>query len=129
MNVNYVLEGSVRRYGDKVRISIQLIDPKRDDHLWSNSFDRDMKNIIDVQYEIALLVADKLKAVIPDNEIRQIEKISTQNPKAYDYYLQARFLLHQANSPQRSGFNASGVINSVQYYEKAIAEDPGFAEA
>jgi TolB-like protein len=129
MKVDYVLEGSVRRYGDKVRISIQLIDPKRDDHLWANSFDRDLSDIIHVQNEIALQVADKLKTVIPENEIRQIEKISTKNPKAYDYYLQARFLLHQANSPQRSGFNATGVINSVQYYEKAIAEDPGFAEA
>jgi len=129
MKVDYVLEGSVRRYGDKVRISIQLIDPKRDDHLWSNSFDRDLSDIIHVQNEIAFQVAGKLKTVLPDNEIRQIEKISTQNPKAYDYYLQARFLLHQANSPQRSGFNPTGVINSVQYYEKAISEDPGFAEA
>lgn len=129
MNVNYVLEGSVRRYDDKVRINIQLIDPKRDDHLWSDSFDRDMNDIIAVQNEIAFKVADKLKTVIPDNEIRQIEKISTQNPKAYDYYLQARFLLHRANSPQRSGFDAAGVIHSVEYYKKAIEEDPGFAEA
>ncbi len=129
MNVNYVLEGSVRRYGDKARISIQLIDPERDDHLWSDNFDRDMNDIINVQNEIALQVADKLKTVIPDNEVRQIEKKSTQNSKAYDYYLQARFLLHRANSPQRSGFDAAGVINSVQYYKKAIEEDPDFAEA
>ncbi len=74
-------------------------------------------------------MANKLKTVLSENEIREIEKLSTRNPKAYDYYLQARFLLHRANSPQRSGFDAAGVINSVQYYKKAIEADPDFAEA
>ncbi|HYQ56140.1 MAG TPA: helix-turn-helix domain-containing protein [Draconibacterium sp.] len=128
-HVDYVLEGSVRRYDDHVRISIQLIDAKKDDHLWSDNFDRNISDIIHVQDEIALLVADKLKAILPESEIRQIEKIPTKNSKAYDYYLQARFLLHRANSPQRLGFDATGVINSVQYYKKAIEADPEFAEA
>ena len=129
MHVEYVLEGSVRRYNNKVRITIQLIDAKKDDHLWSDNFDRDMTDIIHVQNEIALQVANKLQTVLTENEIREIEKLSTQNPEAYDYYLQARFLLHRANSPQRSGFDAAGVINSVQYYKKAIDADPDFAEA
>lgn len=129
MHVDYVLEGSVRRYGDDVRISVQLIDAKKDDHLWSDNFDRNMKDIIPVQSEIALQVANKLKAILPESEIEKIEKLSTQNSKAYDYYLQARFLLHRANSPQRSGFDAAGVINSVQYYKKAIEADSTFAEA
>jgi len=129
LHVDYVLEGSVRRYGNNVRISVQLIDAIKDDHVWSENFDREMNDIIYVQNEIALHVAAKLQTVLPDKEIRQIEKISTQNPKAYDYYLQARFLLHRANSPQRMGFDAAGVISSVQYYKKAIEEDPGFAEA
>jgi len=129
MHVEYVLEGSVRRYDDDVRISIQLIDAKKDDHLWSDNFDRNMQDIIPVQNEIAFQVANRLKAVIPEHEIKKIEKLSTKNSKAYDYYLQARFLLHRANSPQRSGFDAAGVINSVQYYKKAIEADSAFAEA
>ncbi len=129
MHVNYVLEGSVRRYDDDVRISIQLIDAKKDDHLWSDNFDRNMKHIIPVQSEIALQVANKIKTVLPESEIKEIEKLSTHNSEAYDYYLQARFLLHRANSPQRSGFDAAGVINSVQYYKKAIEADSTFAEA
>jgi TolB-like protein len=129
MKVNYVLEGSVRQYDEKTRISVQLIDAFRDDHLWSANFDREMNDVIGVQDEIALKIANKLKAVLSENEIRQIEKIPTQNPKAYDYYLQARFLLHKANSAQRSDFNKSGALSCIQYYEKAIAEDGNFAEA
>lgn len=127
--VRYLLEGSVRSFDGKVRVSIQLIDAKKDIHLWSDYFDRELKDVIELQGQIALQVADKMKMVLSENEIRQIEKLSTHSAKAYDYFLQARFLLHQTNSPQRTGFNASGVINSIPYYEKAIAEDSTFAEA
>lgn len=129
VNAKYILEGSVRYYDNKIRISAQLIDAEKDDHIWSDYYDRELNNIIGVQNEIAIQVANKLKTILSEKEIRQIEKISTQNWKAYDYYLQARFLLHRANSLQRSGFNAAGVINSVQYYNKAIEEDAGFPEA
>lgn len=129
MDVKYVLEGSVRFSGDNARISVQLIDAYRDEHLWSSYFDRELNNIIGVQDEIALQIASKLKAVLSENEIRQIEKIPTQNPKAYNYYLQARFLLHKANSEQRLDFDKDGAMNCIKYYELAIAEDENFAEA
>ena len=129
LGVRYILEGSVRKYADKVRINVQLIDAKDDDHLWSDYYDRQIDNVIDVQGKIALQVANKLKMVLSESEVINIEKIETRNAKAYDYYLQARFLLHQANSIQRTGFTAEGVKNSIPYYEKAIAEDSTFAEA
>jgi TolB-like protein/AraC-like DNA-binding protein len=129
MHVNYVLEGSVRKVGDMSRISVQLIDATNDKHLWSNNFDRKIDDVFNVQDEIALQVASKLNAVFSENEVKQIEKIPTQNHKAYDYYLRARFLIHKANSPQRSDFNKEGAMNCIQYYEKAIAEDENFAEA
>ena len=129
MSVRYVLEGSVRRVEETVRISVQLIDAYSDNHLWSQNFDRKLDDIIGIQDEIALLVASELKTVLSENEIKKIEKLSTQNSKAYNYYLQARFLLHKANSPQRSGFNKAGAMSCIQYYEKAIAEDESFAEA
>jgi len=129
MKVNYVLEGSVRQYDNKTRISVQLIDAVHDNHLWSSNFDRELTDIIGVQGNIALQVAQKLNAVLSSDEISQIEKIPTQNPEAYDNYLRARFLLHKANSPQRSDFNKEGAMNCIQYYEKAIAEDENFAEA
>ena len=129
LKVNYVLEGSVRRYGDKTRISVQLIDASRDKHIWSSGFDRDLTDIIGVQSDIALRVAYELNMVLSESEIKQIEKISTKNPEAYDYYLRARFLLHKANSLQRSDFDRTGVLNCLQYYEKAIATDSTFTEA
>ena len=129
LKVNYVLEGSVRRYKDRTRISVQLIDAWRDKHLWSSSFDRDLTDIIGIQSDIALRVAEELKTVLTEREIKQIEKISTKNPEAYDYYLRARFLLHKANSFHRSDFDRTGVLNCIPYYERAIAADSTFAEA
>ncbi len=129
MNVHYVLEGSVRRNGDQVRISAQLIDAVAEDHLWSANFDRELDDIIGIQDEIALQVASRLKTVLSKNERRKIEKISTQNPKAYEYFLQARFLHHKTTSELRSGFDKAGVMNCLKYFEMAIAEDEKFAEA
>ncbi len=124
-----VLEGSVRRYGNQARISVQLIDAYRDEHLWSASFDRELNDIMGIQGDIALQVALKLNAVISDEEKDQIGKTGTQNPEAYDNYLRGRFLLHKANSEQRSDFDQTSVINCIQYYEKAIALDSNFAAA
>jgi TolB-like protein/AraC-like DNA-binding protein len=131
MKVKYVLEGSVRWSDDKIRISMQLIDayPFREDHIWSYKFDRKLNDFMGVQDEIALKVASNVKASLSESEIKQIQKIPTQNSKAYYYYFQARFLLHKANSPQRSDFNKAGAMSCIQYYEKAIAEDENFAEA
>jgi TolB-like protein len=129
MGVEYVLEGSIRRYGEKIRIGVQLIDAYRDDHLWSSNFDVELKDVIRVQDEIALQVASHLKVVLPENEVRQIKKMPTQNPIAYDYYLRGRFLLHRANSQQRVDFDKEGVQNCIKYYEMAITEDENFAEA
>jgi TolB-like protein/AraC-like DNA-binding protein len=128
-HVNFILEGSVRRYGEETRISVQLIDAKKDEHIWSANFDRKMTDVMGVQGEIAKQVAENLNTVLSDREVRQIEKISTQNATAYDNYLRARFLLHKANSAQRADFEKPGVLNCLSYYEKAIAADSSFAEA
>jgi len=129
VNSSHVLEGSVRRYGDKARISVQLIDANRDQHLWSANFDRKLIDLIGIQGDIALHVAHKLEAIISDTEIRQIGKIPTLNPQAYDYYLKGRFLLNKANDEQRVDISREGLMGSMQYFEKAIVIDPNFAEA
>lgn len=129
MSVNYVLEGSLRYYRDRIKITINLTDVSSNKYLWSQTFDEELVDIIGMQGDIALQVAHKLNAVLSDKEIRQIKKIPTQNPEAYTYYLQARFLLHKANDLQRSGFSKKSVMNCIQYYEKAIDEDENFAEA
>ena len=124
-----ILEGSMRQYGDKTRINVQLINAHRDNHLWSANFDRDLTDIIGIQGDIALQVASKLNAKLSDNEIRKISEISTRNPEAYDYYLQARFLRYKSGNESRIDFDKEGLMGSLQYFEKAIAADENFAEA
>jgi TolB-like protein/AraC-like DNA-binding protein/Tfp pilus assembly protein PilF len=129
VNARYVLEGSVRIFGDDVRISVQLIDAKSDKHLWSEKYDRKLTDIIGVQGEIALEIAERLQAVLSENEVKRMKVVPTENPEAYDYYLKGRFLLHKANSDQRADISAEGLASSLEYYEKAIEADPQFAEA
>jgi TolB-like protein/AraC-like DNA-binding protein/Tfp pilus assembly protein PilF len=129
VNARNFLEGSVRRYGDKTRISVQLIDAYREGHLWSANFDRDLADIIGIQGDIALQIANKLNAELSDNEIRQIREIPTRNPEAYDYYLRGRFLLYKSGNEQRIDIDKEGLTSSIQYFEKAIASDANFAEA
>lgn len=129
LDVTYVLEGSVRRYDGKIRITVQLIDGQKDQHIWSSGYDRELSDIIGVQGDIALQIANRLKMILSDIEVARIEKPATQNHEAYDYYLRARFLLHKANSAQRADFDQTGVLNCLQYYEKAIEADSTFADA
>jgi TolB-like protein/AraC-like DNA-binding protein len=124
-----VLEGSIRRYGDKIRINVQLIDADNDQHLWSHNFDRDLYDIIGIQGEIALQVANQLNALHSGNEVRETTKILTQNPTAYDNYMKGRFLLNKANNEQRTDISKDGLMGSVEYFERALAADPDFSEA
>jgi TolB-like protein/AraC-like DNA-binding protein len=129
VNVNNVLEGSVRRYGDKTRVTVQLIDANNDHHLWSANYDRDYVDILGIQGDIAMQVALKLNALLSDMELELIKKLPTQNPEAYDYYLKGRFLLHKANNDQRADIDRRGLMNSLRYFEKAISLDPSYADA
>ena len=129
LNARNVLEGSVRRQGDKVRITVQLIDGQRDRHLWSETYDRELTDMLGLQVEIAREVAGKLNAIIADSEAGQAAELPTANPKAWDYYLRARFLLHKSNDNQRLDVSREGLASSLKYYEMAIAEDSAFAGA
>jgi TolB-like protein/AraC-like DNA-binding protein/Tfp pilus assembly protein PilF len=129
IKVRNVLEGSIRRQDNKMRFSIQLIDARRDKHLWSANYDRGLNDILGIQGEIALQVANKLNAVISDNEAKQISELPTKNSEAYNYYLKGRFLLHRSINEQRTDIDKEGLMGSLQYFEKAIAADANFTEA
>ncbi len=129
LNVNYVLEGSVLRYENKVRIFVQLIDARNDQHILSEKYEGELTDILELSGDIAKKIAIELKSVLSLEEIRQIEKMPTNSPEAYDYYLQARFLVNKTYSEQRADISKAGLMTSLQYYEKAIAADENFAEA
>lgn len=124
-----VLEGSLRRYGDDARISIQLINAHKDQHLWSENYDRALNDIFGIQGEIALQVANRLNVVLSDKEAGNIRDLPTQNPEAYDYFVKGRFLFNKANDEQRIDIDREGLLGSIRNFEKAVALDSAFSEA
>jgi adenylate cyclase len=121
LNVSAILEGSVRKMGNKVRITVQLIDARTDTHLWSEIYDKDISDIFSIQSEVAQAVARKLKAVIKPEEKHLIEKVPTDNLEAYDYYLLGEHLRNQ-RTPE-------SLWKAKTLYEKSIEADPGFVRA
>ncbi len=129
VGVRNVLEGSIRREGNRIRLSVQLIDAVHDQHLWAQNYDRDITDLLDVQGDIAMQIANRLRTVITDSEARLLKETPTASPEAYDNYLRARFLLHKANSNQRFDISREGLLSSLKYYEEAIAIDTDFSKA
>jgi eukaryotic-like serine/threonine-protein kinase len=121
LGVGAILEGSVRRAGDRVRIVAQLIDAGTDMHLWAETYDRDLTDIFAIQTEVALQIAAALRAELSPGERTRIRRAPTQNLDAYQLYLQGR------NAFRR--YTDEGFRQGIQHFERAIAEDPGFALA
>jgi serine/threonine protein kinase/Tfp pilus assembly protein PilF len=90
LRVKYVMEGSVQKYGDKIRITCQLIKASDGFHVWADSYDRQMEDLFAIQADVAKSVAQALKVTLVPAELASIEKKPTQNVQAYDYYLQGR---------------------------------------
>ncbi len=121
LGVNFIIEGTVQRQENKMRISVQLIRVLNEGHLWSDIYDRDWKDIFDVQSEIAQSIAEELKTILTPREKELIEKKQTENPEAYNLYLQGRFFWGKRTK--------EGLEKSVEYFEKAINADPNYALA
>ena len=120
LNVDHVLEGSVQKYGDSVRIRVQLINGKTDEHLWAGTYDKLFKDIFFIQSSVAQQVARQLKVTIAPEVIKRIESIPTENAEAYNLYLQAQSRMVGDNFE---------FDQAKQLLEKAISLDPDFADA
>jgi len=121
LNVATVLEGSVRKSGNQVRITAQLIKVDDGFHLWSETYDRNLDNIFEVQDEIASAIVDALKLPLLGKNEAPIAAKQTANFEAYDLYLLGRF--------QQRKYNAAGFEQAADYYNRAVAIDPGYAPA
>jgi adenylate cyclase len=121
LHVNAVLEGSVRKAGDKLRITAQLINVADGFHLWSETYDRDMKDILAVQSDVAGRVVEALQVQLGVEEARALTKKATENPEAHRLYLLGRY--HFAK------FTRTGWTNAIHYFEQALQLDPNFALA
>jgi serine/threonine-protein kinase len=121
LHVNTVLEGSVRKAGDKLRVTAQLINVADGFHLWSETYDGEMKDILTVQSDVAKRVVQALQVQLGVDEARALAKKPTENPEAHRLYLLGRY--HFAK------FTRAGWTNAIHYFEQALQRDPNFALA
>ncbi len=120
LGVTHVLEGSVRRAGDRVRITAQLIMAREDAHLWAENYEREMRDIFTIQADVAQAVAAALRAELTPDEVERIEARPTENAEAYEYYLRA----------QTSGRGTlTETLHAAALLDSAVSLDPGFAAA
>ncbi|MBQ33744.1 MAG: hypothetical protein CMG32_02680 [Candidatus Marinimicrobia bacterium] len=119
LGVSNILEGSVRRAGERVRITGQLINALTDEHLWADSYDRDLKDIFSVQTDVAKNIANALKSELSESDKKHLSNMLTDNSLAYDYYLRSK------NAPP----NKEGLYLIVDLLNKAIELDPNFVVA
>ena len=121
LGVTNILEGSVQKAGDRVRVNVQLINAMNDVHLWAETYDRQLIDIFSVESEIAKTIADALQAKLTGSEKSSIAKAPTSNPEAYELYLKGRFFWNK-----RSGVD---LRKAIEYFNQAIAKDPNYALA
>jgi TolB-like protein/Tfp pilus assembly protein PilF len=121
LDVKFLLEGSFQKFGDNVRLIVQLIKTGKEGHIWANNYDRNWSDIFAVQSEVAQAVAAELYASITPEEKKLIENVPTKNIEAYDLYLQGRYFWDLGG---RDNLN-----KSIEFYQKALKIDQDYALA
>ena len=121
LGVKFLLEGSVRKAGQRVRVTGQLIDGGSGGHLWADRYDRDLTDIFEIQDEITTAIVDQLKIRLLPKEKKAIERAPTVNVEAYNYYLKGRQLFH--------AFTKSYLILAKEMFARAVEIDPNYARA
>lgn len=119
LNVDKAVEGSVRKSGQRLRITAQLVNVEDGYHIWSDQFDRDMKDIFAIQEEISLIIVEKLKVKLLKEEKEKLVKRSTDDHEAFDLYLKGRYFWYRRYE--------KGMQRGLQYFQQAIEKDPGYA--
>jgi TolB-like protein/cytochrome c-type biogenesis protein CcmH/NrfG len=125
LGIGTVLEGSVQRVGDRVRINVQLLDARVDTHLWAKSYDRELKDVFAVESEVAQEIADTLRAKLSQSQSDALATAPTRDTEAYDLFLKGEYEEHQAES----ALNAELFDRAQTLYRQALARDGNFALA
>ena len=125
LGVATVVEGTVQRAADKVRVNVQLIDARADSHLWAKTFDREIKDVFAVESEVSQEIADALQAKLSPKEANNLATAPTRNPEAYDLFLKGEFEEREAERSLKS----EAFDEATGWYRQAIDRDPKFALA
>jgi TolB-like protein/Tfp pilus assembly protein PilF len=125
LGVSTILEGAVQKASDKVRVNVQLIDARADTHLWAKSYDRDLRDVLAVESEVAQEIAEALQANLSPSESHVLASARMHDPKAYDLFLRGEYEFRQA----QSSFAVDAFDRADTFYRQALARDPNFAEA
>ena len=121
LNVDGVIEGSVVRSGDRVRITAQLINARADRHMWSESYERDLKDVLVLQSDVARAIAGQVRAVVTPAEHELLQQPTPINPEAYNFYLLGTYLARKESG--------SAIEKSIEHFQDAIRIDPNYAPA
>jgi len=127
LNVSHVLEGSVRKSDGRIRVNAQLIDARTDGHVWAEQYDRELKDVFDIQSELAQKIASQLSAKITRAEKAAIESKSTEDLEAYQDYVRAKPLTRASTPDDPAALERMAL--AIDLLEKAVARDPNFALA
>lgn len=119
--VSYLVEGSVRKYGDDLRISAQFIDAGKDTHLWSETYAGTMADVFDMQQKVSAKIVDALRMQLTHKEKQTLQKRFTEDSDAYQLYLQGRFFWNKRNE--------EGLKTAISYFERALEKDANYALA
>jgi TolB-like protein/DNA-binding winged helix-turn-helix (wHTH) protein/Tfp pilus assembly protein PilF len=119
LNVDAVVEGTVMRSGDRVRITAQLLDARTDRHLWARAYDREVSEIMSLQQDVADNIFQEIQAKLTPEENLRASRKRQVDPEAYDDYLRGLYFWHK--------FTAAGMTRAAEYFEKSVQKDPSYA--
>jgi hypothetical protein len=116
LNVEAVVEGSVQRFGERVKITAQLIEAATDRHIWAKSYDRELRNILVLQSEVARAIANEIQIKLTPQEQAHLRSARPIDPEAHEAYLSGRFYWNK--------YTAEGFKKSIDYFHQALEKDP-----
>jgi TolB-like protein/Flp pilus assembly protein TadD len=119
LRVGSVIEGSVRKSSNRVRVAVQLIEVQKDEHLWSENYDRQLEDVFGIQSDIAQRVAESLRVKLLGDEKKQVERIATSDTEAHNLYFKGRYFWRQRTE--------AGLSKAIEYFSQAVERDPNYA--
>jgi len=119
LHVGSIIEGSVRKSSNRIRVAVQLIEVQRDEHLWSENYDRQLEDVFGIQSEIAERVAESLRVKLLGDEKKQVERIATSDTEAHNLYFKGRYYWRQRTE--------NGLSKAIEYFSQAVQRDPNYA--